>query len=39
MLHTRVSYTVFVARWSYQRGFFAMVLKYSLHHITIRWIQ
>jgi len=37
MLQTRVRYTVFVARQSYQRGIFAMVSKWTLHHITIRW--
>jgi len=37
LLQTRVSYTVSVARQSYQRGIFAMLLKKSLDHITIRW--
>jgi len=37
MLQTRVSYTVSVARQSYQRGIFALLLKQSLDHITIRW--
>jgi len=37
LLQTRVSYTVSVARQSYQRGFFALLLKKSLDHITIRW--
>jgi len=32
-LHTPgLSYAVFVARQSYQRGIFAMVLKWSFHH-------
>jgi len=37
MLQTRVRYTLFVARQSYQRGIFVMVSKWTLHHITIRW--
>ena len=32
MLQSRAKYTVFVACQSYQRGIFAMVLKWNLHH-------
>jgi len=37
MLQTRVNYTVFVVRQSYQREMFSIVLKSSLYHNIIRW--
>jgi len=37
MILTKVSYAVFVTGQSYQRGIFAMVWKWSLHHQWVRY--